>query len=233
MMPHERPDRDPFWSYQDILTIAGLAVPSLLIAIGSVPLMGFIPGLSKPFRALVAQAVWYVLVFGALYALFRWKYDRPFWRSLGWKWPFRGAAACLLFGPILALTIGAIGYVLKTPIIKLPFEEMLVDRPTMALFSIFVVVLGPLCEELAFRGFLMPVLMRTFGVAAGIVLTAILFGSLHAAEYQWSWKHVFLITLAGAVFGWIRYATGSTAGSVLMHATYNAAQLAGFLSQPK
>src|SRR5213079_893775 len=98
----------------------------------------------------------------------------------------------------------------RTPIIKLPFEQMLTNRPTIALFAVFVVVVGPLCEELAFRGFLMPLLIRSMGAVAGILITGLLFGSLHAAEYQWSWKHVLLISTAGTTFGWVRYKTGST-----------------------
>ena len=54
---------------------------------------------------------------------------------------------------------------------------MLENRPTVVLFAIFVVILGPLCEELAFRGFLMPLLMRSFGAATGIIATGILFGA--------------------------------------------------------
>ncbi len=47
----------------------------------------------------------------------------------------------------------------------------------MILFAIFVVILGPVCEELAFRGFLMPLLMRSFGPAIGIVLTGVCSGA--------------------------------------------------------
>jgi membrane protease YdiL (CAAX protease family) len=108
---------------------------------------------------------------------------------------------------------------------------MLENRPTLMLFAIFVVLLGPLCEELAFRGFLMPLLMRSLGPAAGIVGTGALFGCLHAPEYSWSWRHVLLITVAGSTFGWVRYRTGSTAASTFMHASYNLTQLAAFLAQ--
>ena len=59
------------------------------------------------------------------------------------------------------------------------------------------------------------------------------FGGLHAPEYQWSWRHVLLISTVGGVLGWVRHKTGSTAGSAFMHATYNLTQLAGFLAAPK
>jgi membrane protease YdiL (CAAX protease family) len=110
---------------------------------------------------------------------------------------------------------------------------MLDNRPTLILFSIFVVILGPLCEELAFRGFLLPLFVRSLGAAAGIMVTGLLFGCLHAPEYSWSWRHVLLVSLAGSVFGWVRYKTGSAAASTYMHSTYNLTQFAAFVAQSR
>jgi membrane protease YdiL (CAAX protease family) len=219
----------PFWSYQDLLFFISLCFPSLLIAILIVRAFAALTPLGKPFQGLLAQLIWYALVFGSLYALLRVRYGQPFWRSLGWKFPARGAAASLFAGPLLAISIGYLGFVLRTPEIQLPFQQMFEDRPTLVLFGIFVVLLGPLCEELAFRGFLMPLLIRSFGVTTGIVATGLLFGSLHAPEYGWHWQHVLLISVAGMVFGWVRVKTGSTAAAAFMHATYNLTQVAAFL----
>ena len=44
----------------------------------------------QPFQSLLAQLVWYALVFGSLYGLLQVRYHQPFWRSLGWRFPFRG-----------------------------------------------------------------------------------------------------------------------------------------------
>lgn len=221
----------PFWSYLDLALFISLAFPAMLSAVLLVKLFGSIIPFGKPFQGLLAQLIWYVLLFAALCVLLKTRYRAPFWKSLGWRFPFRGAALTLFAGPFLAISIGLIGYLIRTPIIKLPFEQMLNNRPTIALFAIFVVVLGPLCEELAFRGFLMPLLIRSLGAVAGIVLTGAFFGALHAYEYQWSWRHSLLISLAGAVFGWARYALGSTAASTFMHATFNLTQLAAMLGQ--
>ena len=222
-----------FWGYDDLVLFTGFVVTSVVVALAGAAALKHVPGLSKPLIALLAQLLWYLLVFAALGLLFRIKYDRPFWSSLGWRFPFPGVAACLIAGPPLALLIGLIGYVIHTPIIKLPFEQMLADRPTEALFAVFVVVLGPVSEELAFRGFLMPLLVRSFGAVVGIGATALMFGGLHAPEYDWSWRHVLLISTVGAVLGWVRYRTESTAASTFMHATYNLTQLAGFLAASK
>jgi len=85
------------------------------------------------------------------------------------------------------------------------------------------------CEELAFRGFLMPLLVRSFGAAIGIAGAAIPFALLHGDQYAWTWQYVLLVALAGVAFGWLRYRTGSTMASALMHSTYNATFYAAFL----
>jgi membrane protease YdiL (CAAX protease family) len=224
----------PFWDYVDLAVFAGFAFPSLVASALLARGLLFVLPVSRVFDALLMQLVWYALIFGALVVLLRVRYDRPFWPSLGWRIPFQGMIACLLSGPVLAIGVGLIGLLIHTPTIKLPmFDQMLGDRPTTILFAIFVVMIGPLCEELAFRGFLMPLLMRSLGAYGGIVLTAVLFGAMHGYEYEWSWRHMLLISIVGVVLGWVKYDTGSTAGSTFMHATFNLTQLVGFLAQGK
>jgi membrane protease YdiL (CAAX protease family) len=229
MTPHER--LLAVWDFTDLFMFITLAfmslIPSLLL--GKV-FAGFMP-FGKPFDALLAQLLWYVLMFLALYTLLKIRYRVPFWRSLGWRFPFRGATLALVAGPLLVFTLGLIGVLIRTPVLKPPFEQMLRNRPTVIVFALFVVVLGPLSEELVFRGFLLPLLTRPLGVANGIVITGLIFGALHAYEYEWSWRHSLLISLAGMAFGWARYVSGSTAASTLMHATFNLTQFVALIAQ--
>jgi hypothetical protein len=108
---------------------------------------------------------------------------------------------------------------------------LLRDRTSLALVGVFAVTLGPLCEELIFRGFLQPLLARTLGAAAGVVVTAAVFALPHGPQYAWSWQHVLLITLAGAVFGWVRHRSGSTMAAAVMHAGYNLVFFAALAAQ--
>lgn len=224
MSPTEaRPE--PFWSYRDVLLFVGIAFPSLLLSAGLVRLVAPRLHFSEGFAELSAQFLWYLMVFGFLGVLFRVVYRMPFWRSLGFALPSPYAGLCFALGPLLAIGLSYIGTVLlKTPVIESPFDKLLADRPTAILFLIFGVVMGPLCEELAFRGFLMPLLMRSFGTVAGILATAALFGALHAPEYHKVWQYAVLIGSAGAVFGYVRYRTGSTASATFMHIGYNLIQ---------
>jgi uncharacterized protein len=221
----------PFWTYLDLAFFLSTLLPSFFLAAILAKVISPLIPFGKPFQALFAQLLAYALIFTSLYLLLNLRYGQPFWKSLGWTFPVSAVAASFLVGPLLAIAVGLLGNILRTPEIQLPFQQMLENRPTLVLFAIFVVILGPLCEELAFRGFLMPLLVRSFGPATGIIVTGFLFGSLHGPEYGWHWQHAVLISVAGMVFGWVRFRTGSTAAAVAIHSTYNLTQFAAFLAQ--
>ena len=227
----ETSNQQPFWNYLDLGFFISLLLPSLFIGALLVKAISPILPLGQPFQALLSQLIAYALIFASLYFLLHLRYGQPFWRSLGWTFPFAAVVLSFLAGPLLAITLGLLGNLLRTPETPLPFQQMLQNRPTVVAFAIFVVILGPLAEELAFRGFLMPLLVRSFGPATGIIATGFLFGSLHGPEYEWHWQQAVLISVAGMVFGWVRYRSGSTAAAVAMHSTYNLTHLAAFLAQ--
>jgi len=74
--------------------------------------------------------------------------------------------------------------------------------------------------------------VRSLGVAPGILVAAVPFGLLHFQEYGNSWRHAVLISLAGAAFGAMRQVTGSTRASTLMHSSYNALFFLALLLDP-
>jgi membrane protease YdiL (CAAX protease family) len=225
--PPEAPppaERYPFWSYADIVVFFGLAFPCLLLGAFVVKLFLWIFRIrvhSLALEAVPAQFVGYAFLFFALYLLLTLHYRRPFWESLRWVHTRPGASRAVLYGFVLAFGVALLGAALHTPDIQTPMKQLLADRSSVILVAIFAVTLGPLCEELAFRGFLQPVLVRSFGAVAGIVLAAIPFGLLHLSEYGNSWRHELLITIAGVGFGWMRHASGSTRAATIMHAGYN------------
>jgi membrane protease YdiL (CAAX protease family) len=229
LLPPPAP-RIPFWSFSDLALFAGLCIVSLLIS------ALLVRAAAAPFRApltiqlLLTQAVWYFLSFGALAALFRIRYFEPFWESLGWRRiSVATTVGVILLGPVLTIVLGIINVALRSPDIAPPFEQMLGSTVNVVLLGLLAVVLGPLCEELAFRGFLMPLLMRGLGAAGGIILTGVIFGSAHGYQYQWSWQYMLLISLVGCAFGWAKHKTQSTVASTLMHSTFNLTQFAGLL----
>jgi hypothetical protein len=110
---------------------------------------------------------------------------------------------------------------------------MMKDRNTLIVLAIFGTTAAPVAEELAFRGFLQPLLVRNLGAVAGIALAAVLFGGLHYSEYGASWRSALLVALAGAAFGCVRYWTGSTAAAAIMHASFNGLQFLALLTAAK
>ena len=219
MTPSE--SRHPFWTWTDLATLIGLTLPSLLLAALLAQLLGLISPLLHTLRPWTSMFFFYLAWFGCLYLLIKLRYDQPFWPSLGWVFPKHRLLLTMALGPLLALSVGLLGTLLHTPQRDMPLMKLIQGPVGLSLFGIFSIVLGPITEELAFRGFLMPLAIRSLGVAAGIIVSALPFALLHGPEYAWTWQYVTLIGFAGAMFGCVRYYTGSTLASAAMHSTYN------------
>jgi membrane protease YdiL (CAAX protease family) len=89
------------------------------------------------------------------------------------------------------------------------------------LFGVMAVTLAPFFEELVFRGFLQPLLTRSLGSIAGVVITGAVFGSLHAPEYSFAWQYAVAVSLVGMVLGWVRVRSQSIIPCTVMHGAYN------------
>ncbi|MDP2996810.1 MAG: type II CAAX endopeptidase family protein [Bryobacterales bacterium] len=234
--PSAPPARYPFWGYQDLALFAGLAVPSLLLAFGLVQAVILVSGLHPAGKAgplMAGQFLGYGFLFLSLYGLLKLRYGRPFWASLGWVRPRAGLWTSVFGGPVLALLVAVLGLALQTPEMEMPIKDLLTDRFSITLVALFATTLGPLCEELAFRGFLLPLVSRSLGRAVGVLIAAMPFAILHAPQYSWSWRHILLIALAGTVFGWMRLWSRSTIAATLMHAGYNLTFFSAYLFQGK
>ncbi len=230
-MTSARERENPFWGYEDLALFFGLSLPAFVLAVALIRTARWLaPGffVARAMQALPFQLLFYILLFGSLWVLMRVKYGRPLLRSLAWTYPFRRRWVMIVLGPVLAIGVSALGAALKAPPAPI-FDGFLSDRLSIFLLGLFVVVLGPMCEELAFRGLLYPVLARSFGTIAGIAGSAVLFGMLHLQQSSWSWQHMAAISTAGAAFGWARWWTGSTAAAALLHASYNFTVLVFFL----
>jgi CAAX protease family protein len=87
------------------------------------------------------------------------------------------------------------------------------------LFFIAVVIVGPVAEEVAFRGFLFRGLSTTrLGIAGTLVLTSALWATMHI---QYDFILTGEIFLIGLVLGWLRWASGSTLLTMILHIMAN------------
>jgi hypothetical protein len=100
-------------------------------------------------------------------------------------------------------------------------EQLFQDRRTAALLVLMAVLLAPVVEETIFRGYLYPLIARTFGITTGIAATGILFGLLHAPQLWGGWVQIGLLILVGIVFTYVRAVTRTVLGSYLLHVSYN------------
>jgi len=225
--PAAEPERFPFWGYADLFLLAGLAMPCLFAGWGAVWLVVRILGLraAPPAAESIAEmSIGYGLLFAAMMVIFRVQYGRPFWRSLGWTRTGVPFLRIVLCGVGAGLLVALIAGLTRTPPTSGPIVEMMQGRTSLILLAIFGTTIAPVCEELAFLGFLQPLLVRDMGAAGGIAAAAVLFGGLHYSEYGDSWRSALLVAVAGAAFGCMRYVTGSTRAAVVMHASFNGLQ---------
>ena len=111
-------------------------------------------------------------------------------------------------------------------------REGLMSSTALGVF-IIAVILAPLWEELAFRGFLLSALAKTrLGFWGAALLANVLWTSLHAT---YSWAGVASVFVAGLLLSWLVWRTGSIKPAIVTHAIGNIFALAftyGFAPVP-
>jgi len=100
-------------------------------------------------------------------------------------------------------------------------EQDLVDElsrgmPTLILFTVILALLGPLIEEIFFRGALFRPLRRRYSPGSVIVMTSVLFSLSHLEP-----QILLPIGLVGLSLGFMRYMSGSLVPGVVMHGVFN------------
>lgn len=97
----------------------------------------------------------------------------------------------------------------------------LVDRvegwSDVALLVIAVVFIAPLAEERMYRGMFLPVVTRRFGLAAGVVLSSLIFAVAHRQLVVVPGLFLFACVLA-----WLTASTGRLGPAVVAHMAFNA-----------
>lgn len=224
---------ETFWGWTDAALFLGCFLPAFVLA-------GFVNGfaraitgetLSKAANAMIAQFAWWGFAFAGLWAIFKFRHEKPFWSSLrfgplGWK----HALVAISAGPFLWFCVAFVTQHIGPVETKNAFYEMLDTWRAAAIIGFCAITLGPLCEELSFRGFFQPLLTRSLGPVPGMILSAAPFAIVHGPQYGWSWRHLLLLLLVGLAFAWRRFRTGSTLASTLTHASYNAFMFIAYLA---
>ncbi len=223
-----------------VLALAATFLFSVLLAIGFAVFGVRLSQLQKPgsaegFFVVVSQAILFFVLLGYLFVQTRVRFHSPFWRTLGWRpletnrlrgaWAYLGLIAS---GLSLALLVQVTSAIFGTKT-QLPMEQLFQDRRTALLLVLMAVLLAPVVEETIFRGYLYPLVARTFGITTGIVATGIVFGLLHAPQLWGGWVQIGLLIVVGIVFTYVRAVTRTVLGSYLLHVSYNSFISVAFL----
>lgn len=233
------------WGWTDLLLFVVLALAatflfSILLAIGFAVFGVSLSNRQKPGSAeglfvVISQIILFFVLLGYLFVQTRVRFHAPFWRTLGWRsletnrlrggWAYLGLIAS---GLALALLV-QLGTAVFGTKAQLPMEQLFQDRRTALLLMLMAVLLAPVVEETIFRGYLYPLIARSFGIATGVVVTGILFGLLHAPQLWGGWVQIALLILVGIIFTYVRAVTHTTLGSYLLHVSYNSFISVAFL----
>lgn len=199
-----------------------------------------------PGLGLLAQAAAYALTLAVSVRLFPRLWERPF--AQGIQWNLRTAQQrwyWLLLGG-MALSAAAQGALHFFPPVKEGQMEQLMSTTRGAWVTMaFGVLLAPLVEEIAFRGFLLPSLATAYdwlllertpaalqrwqssaghsrpALAFSVIFSSVPFALLHSSQLSHAWAAVAILYSVSLVLSLVRLATRSVACSTLVHATYN------------
>jgi membrane protease YdiL (CAAX protease family) len=201
---------------------------------------------AHPGIGLAAQAVAFVLTLLSAAWLFSHLWEMPFlqgisWNALAarrhWFWIVPG-------GVLLSFCTQAATRFLPHPPSS-PVEKIMMTTAGAWSTALFGVLLAPLAEEAAFRGFLLPALATAYDwlsldrTPAGLqrwesstahsrsalvfsaIFSSVPFALLHAEQLSHAWGIVGVLYVVSVVLSFARIKTHSVACSTLLHASYN------------
>jgi uncharacterized protein len=102
-------------------------------------------------------------------------------------------------------------------------QDLGLQTPLALRIALVVVVasLGPIVEELLFRGVLLSALMQRWRAGGSIAISALLFALVHLPSMQWQWYALPDLALLAAALAWLRLRSGSLWPAVLAHGINN------------
>ena len=174
---------------------------------------------------LVSTLVFKDALFIALVAGFAlWRY-RLGWQGLGlrafdrslWWLPVVAAAAALVSVIVYGAILVGLGF--DQPEHK-EVQTFFESSAVLPLTGFALVIMAPLSEEIFFRGFIFPGLIRPLGLAGGMVASGILFGAFHITGSE-TVALLLPFSAIGALFCWLYYRTGSLWPSIITHLLFN------------
>jgi membrane protease YdiL (CAAX protease family) len=198
---------------------------------------------------LVANVSTYLVALAVAFFAMPVFWHRPFLVGLGWNWRAVKPWFCAVG---LAAGFAAQGLTVFMPHPKdLPVEEIFRNPALIWFLVVFGVIVGPLFEEVMFRGFLLPAIAIAVdwvriprsadqmaslenliawrsatgysqaALIAGSVVTSLLFALIHGPQLGFTLPALALLVCVSLGLCWVRIRTGSVAASTFVHGCYN------------
>jgi membrane protease YdiL (CAAX protease family) len=151
-------------------------------------------------------------------------------RALGFRrFNLRVAALWVVIAGVLGYAASALYDVVKGPLGLQTNTDALAEQIKIAPLTTLGLLLAgalvaPICEEVFFRGFLLPGIARAMPIWAAIVVSSLLFGVAHA-----DLGTLAPLVVIGLLFGVVRYKTRSLWPSIFLHTLNNTAALLALL----
>lgn len=199
-----------------------------------------------PLLVLASMALTYVSTLALSWWIFPQLWERPFlagiqWNPLGarrrWFWIVPG-------GVLLSVCAQLVEHLVPSPPHS-PLENFFRTPADAWLVTAFGVLVVPIVEEIAFRGFLLPALATAYDWLAlertpaglqrwqsstlhslpalifGTVFSSLGFALLHGDQLSFSWGSLAILFCVSLALSYVRVRAHSVAASSLLHATYN------------
>lgn len=196
--------------------------------------------------SVVAQALSYVLTLCVCWLLFPVIWQRSFLQGIEWnalavrRWWYFIVPCGIAMSALAQFSLRFASQPKNSPL-----DKLLSTTSSAWWMTAFGVLLAPLTEEIAFRGFLLPALATaydwlamertpaglqrwqssTLHSNAALIFAAIFssmpFALLHAGQLQHAWGALGILYGVSLVLSFVRIRTHSVASSVLMHSAYN------------
>jgi membrane protease YdiL (CAAX protease family) len=229
------------WTWYDLLTfvIACGAIGLFSIVVFATSLHLLIdagsgthkPLLDRGSAEILVSVVLDLCVLGYLAAHLRLRFGVPFWRTIGWHplethgIPRVLAYSALVFGGLFLGFVTTVVGSLSPPKHALPIQLLFQNRHAALFLMLMSVTVAPVVEETIFRGYIYPVLGRSWGISAGVIVTGVLFGMLHARQLWGGPWQIAALVFVGIVLTFVRASTRTVLASFLVHTSYNSFQV--------